>query len=102
MRHPIQHSGEPKTPAAHDAMAHDMGMGHGAGMDPHAMSHDMRNRFWIAVLFTLPVLLLSPMAGLSPLVTLPPPVNTDVVLFVLASGAILYPVWPFAVGAVHA
>jgi len=27
----------------------DMGMGHGAGMDPHAMSHDMRNRFWIAI-----------------------------------------------------
>jgi Cu2+-exporting ATPase len=71
-------------------------------MDPHAMSHDMGSRFWIALLFTLPVLLLSPMAGLSPLVTLPPSVNTDVVLFVLASGAILYPVWPFAVGAVHA
>jgi P-type Cu2+ transporter len=87
---------------AHDAMAHDLGIGHGAGMDPHAMSHDMRNRFWIALLFTLPVLLLSPMAGLSPLATLPPSVNTDVVLFVLASGAILYPVWPFAVGAVHA
>jgi P-type Cu2+ transporter len=80
----------------------DMGMGHGAGMDSHAMARHMRNRFWIALLFTLPVLLLSPMAGLSPLVALPPSVNTDVVLFVLASGAILYPVWPFAVGAVHA
>src|SRR5260370_6848538 len=42
------------------------------------------------------------MAGLSPLVTLPPSVNTDVVLFVLASGAILYPVWPFALSAMHA
>ena len=71
-------------------------------MDAHAMARHMRNRFLIALLFTLPVLLLSPMAGLSPLVTLPPSVNTDVVLFVLASGAILYPVWPFAVGAVHA
>jgi hypothetical protein len=48
MRHLILHSGEHKTAAAHDAMA-DMGMGHGAGMDPHAMSHDMRNRFWIAL-----------------------------------------------------
>ncbi len=102
MRHPIPQHGEPKTPATHDPMAHDMGMGHGAEMDPHAMSHDMRNRFWIALLFTLPVLLLSPMAGLSPLVTLPPSVNTDVVLFVLASGAILYPVWPFALSAMHA
>jgi P-type Cu2+ transporter len=80
----------------------DMGMGHGVGIDPHAMSHDMRNRFWIALLFTLPVLLLSPMAGLSPLVTLPASVNPDVVLLVFASGAILYPVSPFAVGAVHA
>lgn len=101
MRHPIPHSGEHETAAAHDAMA-DMSMGHGAEMDPHAMSHHMRNRFWIALLFTLPVLLLSPMAGLSPLVKLPLAANTDVVLFVLASGAILYPVWPFAVGAVHA
>jgi Cu2+-exporting ATPase len=99
MRHP--HSGEHNTAAAHAAMT-DMGMGHGAGMDSHAMASRMRNRFWIALLFTLPVLALSPMAGLDPLVTLPPSVNTDVVLFVLASGAILYPVWPFAVGAVHA
>jgi Cu2+-exporting ATPase len=80
----------------------DMGMGHGAGMDSHAMARDMRDRFWVALLFTLPVLLLSPMAGLSPLVALPPSANTDVVLFVLASGAILYPVWPFAVDAWHA
>src|SRR5712692_10826280 len=101
MRHPIPH-GEPKTPAAHDPMAHDMGMGHGAEMDPHAMSHDMRNRFWIALLFTLPVLLLSPMAGLSPLVTLPPSVNTDVVLFVLASGANLFTASPFLQCTAHA
>ena len=99
--HPISHSGEHNTAAAHDAMA-DMGTSHGAGMDSHAMARHMRNRFWIALLFTLPVLALSPMAGLNPLVTLPPPVNTDVVLFVLASGAILYPAWPFAVGAVRA
>ena len=106
MRHPIAHSGEHTTAAAHDAMA-DMGMGHGAmgrgaGMDSHAMARHMRNRFWLAFLFTLPVLLLSPVAGLRPLVTLPPSVSTEVVLFVLASGAILYPVWPFAMGAVQA
>jgi Cu2+-exporting ATPase len=77
-------------------------MGHGTGMDSHAMARYMRNRFWIALIFTLPVLLLSPMAGLRPLVTLPSSVNTDVVLFILASGAILYPVWPFAMGAVQA
>jgi P-type Cu2+ transporter len=106
MSHPIPHAGEHKTAADPNAMADmDMGhgaMGHGAGMDSHAMARHMRDRFWIALLFTLPVLLLSPMEGLSPLVALPQSVNTEVVLFVLASGAILYPVWPFAVGAVHA
>jgi hypothetical protein len=44
-------------------MSHDMHIGHGIGMDPRAMARDMRNRFWIALLFTIPVLLLSPMAG---------------------------------------
>jgi hypothetical protein len=38
----------------------DMGMGHGVGMDSHAMARDMRDRFWIALLLALPVLLLSP------------------------------------------
>jgi P-type Cu2+ transporter len=74
----------------------------GQTMHSHAMARDMRNRFLIALLFTLPVLLLSPMAGLRPLVALPPSVNTDFVLFLLATGAILYPVWPFAVGAMRA
>ena len=94
------------SPLAHDSMAHigvEHGtIQHGAGMHSHAMARDMRNRFLIALLFTVPVLLLSPMAGLRPLVVLPPSVNTNLVVFVLASGAILYPVWPFAVGAIHA
>src|SRR5260370_1945284 len=42
------------------------------------------------------------MAGLSPLVTLPPSVNTDVVLFVPARGAIVYRVWAFGLSAVQA
>jgi cation transport ATPase len=86
--------------AAYDAMTHEMG--HGARMDAHTMAHDMRNRLWIALLFTLPLVLLSPMAGKSPIITLPRSVDPGVIRFALASGAILYPVWPFAVGAVHA
>jgi P-type Cu2+ transporter len=86
--------------AAYDAMAHEMG--HGARMDAHTMAHNMRNRFWIALLFTLPLVLLSPLAGKSPIITLPRSVDPGVVRFALASGAILYPVWPFAVGAVLA
>lgn len=85
---------------AHDEMAHEMG--HGAGMDAHAMARDMRNRFWISLIFALPVFLLSPMGARGALWRLPISVNLDLVLFVLASGAILYPAWPFAVAAVRA
>ena len=37
-----------------DAMAQEMG--HGAGMDMQAMARDMRNRFWIALGFSLPII----------------------------------------------
>jgi Cu2+-exporting ATPase len=89
-----------ETALGHDAMTHEMG--HGAGMDAHAMARDMRNRFWVALLFSLPVFLLSPMGGMGALWKLPASVDLDLVLFVLASGAILYPTWPFAVAAVRA
>jgi P-type Cu2+ transporter len=89
-----------KATADHDAMAHEMG--HAAGMDARAMARDMRNRFWVAFIFSLPIFLLTPMAASGALVKLPVAVNLDHVLFVLASAAILYPVWPFAVAAVRA
>ena len=77
-------------------------MGHGAGMDAHAMARDMRNRFWMSLTLALPVFLLSPMGDMGALWKLPASVDLDLVLFALASGAILYPVWPFAVAAVRA
>ena len=92
--------GEAKAAHGGDAMTHEMG--HAAGMDAHAMARDMRNRFWVSLLFALPVFALSPMGEMGTLVRLPPSVNLDIVLFVLASGAILYPAWPFAVAAVRA
>ena len=83
-----------------DAMAKEMG--HGAGKDLPAMVRDMRNRFWIAFAFSLPIFVFSPM-GLD-FIRIPPPfgLRLDLVLFVLASGAILYPVWPFIVAAYRA
>ena len=50
----------PARPAEH------MEMGHGAGMDMQAPSsspgvRDMRNRFWIALAFSVPIFLYSPM-----------------------------------------
>lgn len=91
----------PAAPAgARDETAHEMG--HGAGMDMQAMARDMRNRFWIAFAFTVPIFLSAPM-GL-PLPALPPPfgLDLDLWLFVLASAAILYPGWPFVVAAYRA
>ena len=83
-----------------DAMAQEMG--HGAGMDMQAMARDMRNRFWIALGFSLPIIALSPM-GMD-FMQIPPPfgLRLDLVLFILASAAILYPVWPFIVAAYRA
>jgi len=83
-----------------DVMAHEMG--HGAGKDLPAMVRDMRNRFWIALAFSLPIFVFSPM-GMD-FIRVPPPfgLRLDLVLFVLASAAILYPVWPFIVAAYRA
>jgi len=82
---------------AKDEMAHEMG--HGPGMDMQAMVRDMRNRFWVALAFTLVILPYSPM-GLD-VEPLAPPFGLalDRWLFILASGAVLWPSWPFFVAA---
>src|SRR5262245_43257509 len=91
-----------ETPAM--PMNHDMGheMGHGAGMDMQAMVRDMRNRFWISLVFSIPIFVYSSM-GMGSL-RLEPPFGMDrnLFLFILASAAIIYPVWPFVVAAVRA
>ena len=89
----------PAIPISHD-MAHDMG--HGAGMDMQAMVRDMRNRFWISLVFSVPIFAYSPM-GMD-FVRLKPPFGLDlnVFLFLLATAAIIFPAWPFVVGAVRA
>jgi Cu2+-exporting ATPase len=73
------------APSARDEMAHEMG--HGPGMDMQAMARDMRNRFWIAFAFTVPIFLSAPMGLLLP--ALPPPfwLDLNLWLFLLASGA---------------
>ena len=83
-----------------DVMANEMG--HGAGMDLQAMVHDMRNRFFVALGFSLPIFALSPMGMDFIKVPVPFGLPLDPVLFVLASAAILYPVWPFVVAAYRA
>ena len=94
----------PSTGPAAIPMSHDMAheMGHGAGMDMQGMVRDMRNRFWISLVFSVPIFLYSPM-GMS-FISLKPPfgMELNLFLFFLASAAIIYPAWPFVVGAVRA
>ncbi|TAK00445.1 MAG: heavy metal translocating P-type ATPase [Candidatus Manganitrophaceae bacterium] len=94
------HATAPKAAPAMAEMAHEMG--HGPGMDLAEMARDMRNRFWIALLFSVPIFLYAPM-GID-FIRLTPPfgLNLNVWLFLLASAAILYPGWPFMVAAVRA
>lgn len=91
-----------RTPvtAEHDAMAHEMG--HGDGKDMAAMARDMRNRFIVSLVFGLPIFALSPMGLDHPLLKPMFGLSLDLTLFLLASAAILYPVWPFVVAAIRA
>uniref|UniRef100_UPI002FDAF2E5 copper-translocating P-type ATPase n=1 Tax=Elioraea tepidiphila TaxID=457934 RepID=UPI002FDAF2E5 len=77
--------------------AHEMG--HGAGMDMQAMVRDMRNRFLVAFVFTVPIFVYSPMGGMFTPPAPPFGLDLELWLFLLASAAVLYPVWPFLVAA---
>lgn len=80
-----------------DHTAHEMG--HGGGMSMEAMVRDMRNRFWIALIFSIPIFVYSPMGGLFTPPGPPFGLGLDIWLFFLASAAVLYPSWPFFVAA---
>jgi len=56
----------------HEGMKHE-------GMDMQAMVRDMRNRFWICLIFSLPIFLYSPM-GMR-FIALEPPFGMDLNLF---------------------
>ncbi|MEW6703621.1 MAG: heavy metal translocating P-type ATPase [Pseudomonadota bacterium] len=98
--HAAKHDHAAMAHAGMDAMAHEMG--HGPGMDAQAMARDMRNRFWFCLAFTVPVFLYAPM-GMD-FIKLAPPfgLELDFWLFLLATGAVIYPAWPFFVAAARA
>ena len=80
----------------HDLM-HDMG--HGPGMSMQDMVGDMRNRFLVALLFSIPVMLYSPMGKMFGDFPTPFGIDRKLFLFFVASAAIIYPAWPFFVAA---
>ena len=63
------------------------------------MVRDMRNRFWICLVFAVPIFIYSPMGGMFAPPAPPFGLPLNVWLFLLASGAVLYPGWPFVVAA---
>jgi Cu2+-exporting ATPase len=63
------------------------------------MVRDMRNRFWICLIFTVPIFVYAPMGGLFKPPTPPFGLELNLWLFFFASVAILYPSWPFFVSA---
>ena len=88
--------GGSSSPMSSD-MAHEMG--HSGNMDLPAMVRDMRNRFWICLIFAIPIFIYSPMGNLFPAPAPPFGLPLNQWLFGLASAAILYPSWPFFVSA---
>ena len=90
------HAAPGAAPTMSAEMAHEMG--HGGG-DMGAMVRDMRNRFWICLVFTLPIFVYAPMGGMWPAPAPPFGLDLNLWLFFFASAAILYPSWPFFVSA---
>ena len=88
------------APGAKSVMAQDMAheMGHG-GKDLPAMVRDMRNRFWICLIFTVPIFVYAPMGDMFEPPAPPFGIDLDLWLFFFASAAIVYPSWPFFVSA---
>lgn len=95
-----EHAAPPGHAGAREEMAHEMG--HGAGMDMRAMARDMRNRFWVALVFTVPIFVWSPMGGMFAPPVPPFGLELKLWLFFLASAAVLWPSWPFFVAAYRA
>jgi len=77
-------------------MAHEMGHD---GMDLAAMVRDMRNRFWICLVFTVPIFIYAPMGGMFKPPAPPFGLELNLWLLFFSSAAVVYPSWPFFVSA---
>lgn len=102
-RHPEHDAGAGKETvrSPQDMMGH--GGGHG-GMSMDAMARDMRNRFLVALVLSIPIMLWSPMGRDMFGFTVPAPfgLRDDVFTFLLSLPVVFYSAWIFFDGAYRA
>ncbi|PZR94486.1 MAG: hypothetical protein DLM69_12415, partial [Candidatus Chloroheliales bacterium] len=82
----------------HGGMSHDMS-------DPamaKAMEADMRNRFFVALVLTIPVILYSPLGQSLLHITLPTPIPVNWLLLILTTPIVFWAGWIFVGGAFSA
>ena len=100
--HPVEHAGHAveAMPSPHDMMGH----GGPAGMSMERMVRDMRNRFLVAVIFSVPILLWSAIGREVLGFTVPAPfgLRDDVFQLLLSLPVVFYSAWIFFDGAVRA
>ena len=108
---PAEHAADHMAPGEHDGHAHGAGMrrtphemmGHGghAGMSMDAMVRDMRNRFLVALVLSIPIMLFSPMGRDMLGFGVPAPfgLRDDVFTFLLSLPVVFYSAWIFFDGA---
>ena len=100
-RRPGAHAAHEAAPSAHEAMGHG---GHHGGMSMDDMVRDMRNRFFVAAVLSVPVLLWSPIGREVFGFTVPAPfgLRDDVFSLLLSLPVIFYSAWIFFDGAFRA
>ncbi len=95
MHHRMEAGATEAAHAGHAGMDHDMS-------DPkmaRAMEVDMRNRFFVALVLTIPTLLYSPLFTQFFKVSLPAPVDPNWIMFVLSTPVVWWSGWIFISGA---
>jgi Cu2+-exporting ATPase len=95
MHHQIEAEAMQAAHAGHVGMDHDMS-------DPkmaRAMEADMRNRFFVALVLTIPTLLYSPLFTQFFGIKLPAPVDPNWIMFVLSTPVVWWAGWIFISGA---
>jgi P-type Cu2+ transporter len=100
---PDEHGGQEAAHGGHPGMTPQDAMGHGghAGMSMDDMVRDMRNRFLVAALLSVPILLWSPIGREVLGFTVPAPfgLRDDVFSLLLSLPVIFYSAWIFFAGA---